>query len=345
MVIHRYYLTETTTSVYISAYEEIATNTLRDSGCSIPHHDTRIVSYTTRAVALYNQRKAVDVITTSKDYKVAIIGYGWVGKAYHKMFPDAVIYDEPQGLLKVGKNDKNKTFYRELAWNTGVARDKVNKCDMALVCVPTNPTDNNTLDMSIVEDVASWLETPLILFKSALQPGTVDRLSRMYPEKNFAVSVEMVGEGKYFVPFWKYPHAEDPTYHSFLIVGGEDEVARLCADFIWRKMSPDIDIHLTTAVEAEITKLMENTWGAMKVTFANVMYDICEKYDANYTRVLQAWGADGRTEKMHMRVMPHKRGWVSKCYDKDVPALASLDESGFLKSMVEANQKHLSENE
>jgi UDPglucose 6-dehydrogenase len=106
-------------------------------------------------------------------------------------------------------------------------------------------------------------------------------------------------------------------------------------------MSPDIDIQLTSAIEAEITKLMENTWGAMKVTFANTIYDICEEYGANYTKVLQAWGADGRVEKMHMRVIPHKRGWKSKCYDKDVPALGSLDKSGFINKLVEANQGHL----
>lgn len=260
------------------------------------------------------------MIKTSKDYKVAIIGYGWVGKAYHKLFPNAVIYDEPMGL--------------------GTKED-VNDCDLALICVPTNPTeDGKALDMSIVEGVIDWIETPLILCKSALQPGTVDRLVEK-TGKNIAVSVEMVGEGKYFVPYWKYPDAEDPTKHNFLIVGGEDETARRCADFIWAKMSPDINIHLTTAIEAEITKLMENTWGAMKVTFANVMYDICEDLGANYTRVLQAWGSDGRTEKMHMRVMPHKRGWKSKCFDKDVPALASLDKSGFITGAIKANKEHL----
>lgn len=255
-------------------------------------------------------------------YKVAIIGYGWVGKAYHKMFSDAVIYDEPN---KIG------------------SRKVVNQCDLALVCVPTNPAKDNKLDMAIVEDVVGWLETPLILIKSALQPGTVDRLVKETGKK-IAVSVEMVGEGKYFVPYWKYPDAEDPTKHSFLIVGGEDETARRCADFIWAKMSPDINIQLTTAIEAEITKLMENTWGAMKVTFANTIYDICEDLGANYTRVLQAWGADGRTEKMHMRVLPGKRGWKSKCYDKDIPALASIDKSGFLKSIIVTNKKHLNEN-
>lgn len=279
-------------------------------------------------------------------YSVAIIGYGWVGKAYHKMFPDAVIYDEPlRELVDSGKHIFNFPF------DEFATKEDVNRCDLALVCVPTNLQTNeykemvvgHQLDMSIVQDVVSWLETPLILIKSALQPGTVDRLVKKTGKK-IAVSVEMVGEGKYFVPYWKYPDAEDPTKHSFLIVGGEDETARRCADFIWTKMSPDINIHLTTAIEAEITKLMENTWGALKVTFANTMYDICEDLGANYTRVLQAWGADGRTEKMHMRVVPGKRGWKSKCYDKDCPALASLDKSGFLKRVVETNEKHLAQN-
>ncbi len=261
------------------------------------------------------------MIETSPDYSVAIVGYGWVGKAYHKMSSDAVIYDEPQGIG---------------------TRKAVNECDLALVAVPTNPMANDELDISIVKEVVDWIDTPLILIKSALQPGTTDKLVAD-TGKNIAVSVEMVGEGKYYVPSWKYPDAEDPTKHNFLIVGGEDETARRC-DFLWRKMSPDINIHLVTAVEAEIVKLMENTWGAQKVTFANVMYDICEDLGADYTKVLQAWGSDGRTEKMHMRVLPHKRGWKSKCYDKDVPALGGLDKSGWIKKLVEINQIHLDEN-
>lgn len=277
------------------------------------------------------------MIETSKDYKVAIIGYGWVGKAYHKMFPDAVIYDEPQNFCIYEGESYELKDDQELI----NARVVVGNCDLALICVPTDLNDGK-LDMSIVNEVVGWLDTPLILIKSALQPGTVNRLVKETGKK-IAVSVEMVGEGKYFIPYWKYPHPENPTYHSFLIVGGEDETAKRCADFIWSKMSPDINIHLTTAVEAEITKLMENTWGAMKVTFGNTIYDICEDLGANYTRVLQAWGADGRTEKMHMRVLPHKRGWKSKCYSKDIPALASLDKSGFLQSLIEVNKKHLND--
>lgn len=267
---------------------------------------------------------------------VAIIGYGKVGKSYGLMFPDAVIYDEPQ-IEASGNQTRDEVI--------GLSRLEVNKCDLALICVPTDLKENNELDTSIVEDVVGWLKTPLILIKSALQPGTVDKLVEETGKK-IAVSVEMVGEGKYFIPYWKYPHPEDPTFHNFLIVGGEEETAKRCADFLWARMSPDINIHLTTALEAEICKLMENTWGAQKVTFANVMYDVCEKLGANYTRVLQAWGADGRTEKMHMRVLPNKRGWKSKCFDKDLPALSSLDRSGLIKKVIEVNQKvHLPQNE
>ena len=298
------------------------------------------------------------MIETSGEYKTAIIGNGWVGQAYTKMFPEAVVYDEPKHYLAEGQKIRTEWLGIE------AGRAAVNACDLAIIAVPTDPINrideerlikskfdesiskpevHTELDMSIVEDVVGWLDTPLILIKSALQPGTTDRLVAE-TGKNIAVSVEMVGEGKYHIPYWRYPHTENPLYHEFLIVGGEPETARRCADFLWHKMSPDIDIHIVTAVEAEITKLMENAWGAQKVTFANVIYDICEDLGADYTKVLQAWGADGRTEKMHMRVLPNKRGWQSKCYDKDVPALAGLDKSGFLRGVVEVNEQHLDKN-
>lgn len=274
---------------------------------------------------------------------VAIIGWGKVGQSYGKMFPEAVIYDEPRNFVSSITSLEERTELDTEQVDIKVqGRQLVNDCDLALVCVPTD-SRKGQLDMSIVDDVVKWVETPLILIKSALQPGTVDRLVKETGKK-IAVSVEMVGEGKYFVPYWKYPHADDPTYHNFLIVGGEEETARRCADFVWGRMSPDINIHLVSAVEAEITKMMENTWGAMKVTYANAVYDICDQLGANYTKVLQAWGADGRVEKMHMRVVPGKRGWKSKCYDKDCPAFANLDGSGFLKAMIKANRKHKQKN-
>ena len=236
--------------------------------------------------------------------RTAIVGgNGVVGGSYQKMFPDAYIYD-------VGVGEK----------------DEVNACDIALVCVPTNPTESGELDMSIVEDVIEWLDTPLILIKSALMPGTVDRLVAK-TGKQIAVSVEFIGEGNYPVHFWKYPDQHDPRRHEMLIVGGAEATATACAEVLWRAMSPDVKIHIVSALEAEITKLVENTYGAFKVTFANALYTLALKSGANPIRIHQAWTADGRVDAMHTRTVGHERGWASKCWDKDVAALASYAES------------------
>lgn len=256
--------------------------------------------------------------------KVAICGYGYLGKAYHKVFEDAVIYDP---------------FYDKSA-----TKDDVNKCDISIVAVPTDLGDNGELDMSIVEDVVSWLETPTILIKSALQPGTVDRLVKE-TGKNIAVSVELIGEGTYYQPPHKYPDPRNPKIHQMIVVGGKEPARSIAAELLWSQMSPDIRIHLVSALEAEIAKMAENTYGALKVTWANVLRDVCDSYGVNFIKVHQAWSEDGRVDPMHTRSVSFNRGWNSKCYNKDVRAFARVSKSKMLQGMVDDNQRHLDMND
>lgn len=246
------------------------------------------------------------------------------------MFRDAVIYDQPQGIG---------------------SRKEVNQCDLAIVCVPTDLTPMNVLDTSIVEDVVSWLRTPLILIKSALMPGTTDQLIKKY-KKRIAVSVEFIGEGKYFIPP-KYPDPQDPTKHQMIIVGGEEQTATECAEFLWDKMSPDVKIHLTSALEAEIVKLIENAYGALKVTFINSLYTLATNAGGNFIKVHQAWQSDPRTDSMHLRTISWKRGWKSKCWSKDLVALREYarmvgadDMELLFNSVITINEAyHLAQNE
>lgn len=263
---------------------------------------------------------------------VAIVGYGVVGKAYHKVFSDALIYDpyQPEG--------KDTT------------KEEVNACDVALVAVFTPHNEDGSLDVSIVEEVIGWIECPLIIIKSALHPGTVDKLVEK-TGKRIAVSVEYIGEGNYPVHFWKYPHQEDPRYHQMLVVGGKDDVAEEASQFLWRKLSPDIKIHRVSAKEAEIVKLVENSYPAMKVTFMNALLTVAEKSNSSFVRIHQAWNSDPRTDSMHVRAVSFERGWKSKCWDKDVPALAEYassigadDMAKLLNTVIEINEEHLKDN-
>ena len=257
--------------------------------------------------------------------RVGIVGYGVVGQAYHKMFEDAVIYDEPK--------------------NIGT-REEINRCDMVIVAVFTPHNKDGSLDTSIVEEVVGWIDTPLILIKSALHPGTTDKLVRKTGKK-IAVSLEFIGEGNYPVHYWKYPDQHDPRKHMMLIVGGEEKTATACAEILWSKMSPDVKIHITTALETEIAKLVENSYGALKVTFINTLLTLAQKTDTNFIRMHQAWQSDPRTDSMHLRAVSFNRGWKSKCWDKDVPALSAYahsvgadDMAALFDTVIKINESH-----
>lgn len=285
---------------------------------------------------------------------VAIIGYGKVGQSYHKVFPEAVVYDEPKKLLQITNIQNSKQVVAtipESHFMVDDARQKVNQCDVAIVAVFTPHKEDGTLDISIVEEVVGWIECPLIIIKSALHPGTTDMLVKK-TGKRIAISVEYVGEGNYPVHFWKYPHQDDPRYHQMLVVGGEEDVAEEAIQVLWRRLSPDVKITKVTALEAEIVKLTENSYPAMKVTFMNALLSVAKKSGSSFVRIHQAWNSDPRTDSMHVRAVEHERGWASKCWDKDVPALAQYaedigakDMAKLLNTVVEINKEHLAENE
>jgi len=288
--------------------------------------------------------------------KVAIIGAGHVGKAYYKEFKnsDVVVYDEPHKYL-LSKNIEftisDEPVSQGIEATLGFSRKEVNNCDTAIIAVPTdlNP-ETEELDMSIVEEVVDWLETDLIIIKSALQPGTADRLIEK-TGKNIAVSVEYVGEGKYWIPPHKYPHVNDPKQHQMIVVGAHDSYMDEAFDVLWEYMSPDVQKVPVTPLEAEICKLVENAYGSLKVSWSRSLRTLCELNDVSFMRLHEAWKSDPRVDAMHTKAIGHHKGWNSKCWNKDVVALRTYaKKSGakdllmFVDTILKANGMHGGEN-
>lgn len=255
--------------------------------------------------------------------RTAIIGMGYVGTGMLKIFPDAIQFDEPRGIG---------------------TREDVNKCEMAIVCVPTNSTESGALDMSIVEEVVSWLETPVILIKSALNPGTADRLMKE-TGKRIVISPEYLGEGHYYTPP-KYPDPQNALSHGFVILGGNPNDCSYVADFMTPTMGPTTRFRFMTAMEAEIVKLAENSWAQMKVSFANELRELCEAAGANWHQVREGWVDDPRVELMHTAVFKNARGYSGKCLPKDGKAFVAFSEKvGYepllMKAVIESNKRRV----
>lgn len=254
--------------------------------------------------------------------KVAIIGMGYVGKAMLTIFPDAEKYDSKwfagsrsDTPVVVSGMDGNSNVSTQSRW-----RDHIGRCELAVICVPTPSATDGTCDTSAVDEVVRWLQTPLILIKSAVCPGTTDRL-RKETGKRIVVSPEYIGESRYYIPD-RYLDPTNPLKHEFLILGGADADCGAVADIFAPRVGPACRIRVMAAVEAELIKYAENAFFATKVGFANELRDICEAYGALWHRVREGWIDDPRVGPMHTAVFPKDRGFGGKCYPKDLAALA-----------------------
>lgn len=248
--------------------------------------------------------------------KVAIVGAGAVGLSMAKLFNEAVIYDEPKHIG---------------------TRAEVNACDIAFVSVPTPQAADGSCDSSTVEDVVSWLETPLIVIRSTVSVGTTRRLANKY------------GKQVVFQP--EYGPAETPD-HPFndlrkvrwIILGGERSATKRVARAWQSVYSSDIVIQHAAPEIAELCKYMENAFLAAKVTFCNEFYGIAERLGVDYDELRELWLLDPRIGKSHTFVFPDDRGYGGKCLPKDLAAIvhtarAAGYEPEFLVSVARANER------
>lgn len=256
-----------------------------------------------------------------KKDKIAIIGHGIVGKAFEDMVKDhyeVVTYDPTE----------NATYPEE----------KINNCHLGVICVPTNSKEDGSCDTSIVESAIEKLNTKIILIKSTVEPGTIDRLKKS-TKKRICFSPEYIGESRYYHPYW-IGMKETP----FLIVGGEKKDRLEVISMLEPILGPTKQYFQCTALEAEIIKYMENSFFATKVTFVNEFFDICKTFNADWHTVREGWLLDSRINKMHTSVFENNRGFGGKCYPKDLSAIIKASEKkGYspelLKSVKNVNKK------
>ena len=232
--------------------------------------------------------------------KVGIIGLGWVGKAMQTLFPDNYVYDPGHS------SGTKEVFNRE--------------CEVAFVCVPSPCPNEGALDTSIVEESVAWCESPLIVMRSTVNPGTCDYLSQKY-KKNIVMQPEYLGETP------NHPMSDQKT-RPFLVLGGDQKNVRKVIELYQTVYNANITIRQMTAYEAEVVKLTENRAIGFKVAQCQELYDVCETAGIDYYKIIAAvYGDDPRFNLWWSFVYPEKRGFNSKCIPKDIYAWCAWAES------------------
>ena len=250
--------------------------------------------------------------------KIAIIGHGYVGRAvedFLKNHYDVEIYD-----IAYIKKENLEEFQK-----------RTNSCDVAFICVPTPSDENGRCDTSAISETFEWLTVPTVVLKSTVEVGTTERLQEKYAGE-IVFSPEFIGESKYWSPFkFDKDMKEMPHY----IFGGRNKAAcQKIVDLYTKVTGPMKSYMVTDSKTAEMVKYTFNTFAAMKVTFCNEIYDICEKLGISYNEVRELFTMDPRVSKMHTAVFAEERGYGGRCLPKDTKALLWLSESLGVKSEI-----------
>lgn len=157
----------------------------------------------------------------------------------------------------------------------------------------------------------------LVIMRSTLFPGTMEhlhqRLARSHPRVKLAFCPERVAQG----------HALDEIESLPQIVSAFDEASFAEASEIFAALAPAI-VRLTP-LEAELTKLMANSWRYLEFAIANQFYLICESRGVSFQRVFKAIRHD------YPRASGYKApGFAAgPCLFKDTMQLASFFDNRF----------------
>lgn len=236
-----------------------------------------------------------------KDLKLGIMGVGMVGGALKDYF-------EKKGT---------KPFLYDNGKNLG-SIEEVNQADLIFICVPTPFNQKDGFDLSFVEKACQNIKgNKIIVIKSTVLPGTTENLQKKYPQHKFLFNPEFLTE---------ITAEQDMNYPDRQIVGYTQESHSIAGNIM--QILPLAPFEkIIPATEAEVVKYFGNNWFAVKVIFANQMYDLCQKIGIDYERIMESTAADKRIGRSHLGVIHNGyRGYGGKCLPKDIRALIQFAE-------------------
>lgn len=259
--------------------------------------------------------------------KIGVVGYGVVGKHMAADIKAAghecLIYDT---LPK----------YRSIS----AFREQINTCDAAFVCVSTPEGPDGAADISAIRDVAGWLDTPVIIIRSTVPPGTTNFVQNANPFHAVAFVPEFIGEGVNA----PYNALRQPP---FLVVGADPLVRDRVLAVLSVLYNAECEFVSTDAITAECIKYAENIYLATKVTLFNEFYDWVTGLGGDWGQFVNGLTHDYRIGRSHTHVYPDNRGWGGRCLPKDTAALLALvgpETAPLLAAVRVINDQHRAKN-
>jgi len=300
--------------------------------------------------------------------KIAVFGLGYVGVVSAAcLVRDGhdVCGVDPNtvkvGFLQQGKSPIVEPGLEELI-ATAVAAGRlaagsdpaaaVARSDVLMVCVGTPGQANGSLDLSYVRRVVQQIGEQLaqapaykvVVIRSTLLPGsmqsvvipTLEDSSRRKAGTDFGVCInpEFLREG---TAIYDYDHPPKT------VIGASDERAAAMVRELYATLSAPLI--LTDLRTAEMLKYIDNSWHALKVSFANEVGRLCKAMGIDARLAMRLFCTDTKLNISSAYLRPGF-AFGGSCLPKDVRALTYqgrlLDvDTPVLSSILVSNQLHI----
>jgi UDP-glucose 6-dehydrogenase len=177
--------------------------------------------------------------------------------------------------------------------------DFLTDCEAIFISVPV-PESQYGQDQTILEESVKLAlsHCDKVFIRSTVLPGTNDKLGTISMP-------EFLTEATAFSDMCKYP-----------ILCGETDL-----DFV-QQIFPGKKIMMMANIDCEFAKFAHNCFGAMKVTYFNMIYDMAKAMGGNYEKIREGYSITGFIEQQHTNIAPDGNfGYGGKCFPTNIKAM------------------------
>ena len=241
---------------------------------------------------------------------VLIAGIGNIGsrlyREYGKIAPDR--YDPFKGI-----NEKRDICY-----------------DFVFITVDTPMREDGSCDVSQVRQALAETDAEIYVIRSTVPPKTTETL-RSETGKRIVFSPEFYGTTQ---------HCDENAFDfSFTILGGEKEDCNAVIQLLQEVYDARHRFRITDSTTAELTKYMENSMLAAKVSFCVQFWEIAKEYGVSYPEMRELLLNDERFSRAHTFVYDEHPYWESHCFDKDLRAIAGAADAPLIDEVIRYNER------
>lgn len=281
--------------------------------------------------------------------KCAVVGLGKVGSVMAALYAssghEVIGVDLDQGIIDAINRGTAPHVEPNLAslinsargrlWAQSEISEEVAGSEIIFIIVPTPSLPSGLYNHGIVLEVLSMLggalkaskNVPTVVVTSTVTPQACSRELIPALERS---SGRRLGEGFEFVYSPQFIALGDVARNlaepDFVLVGeGSPEAGATLENFLAGVVADDTPFFRMSTTSAEIAKIAVNSFATMKISFANMIGEICRASgNADTGDVLSAVGADKRIGSAYLKA---GLGYGGPCFPRDNAALNAYAEA------------------